>query len=330
MQTKQLRYIVEIARQQSLSGAARVLGVSQPALSQFLAAEEKELGISLFLPYQNKLFPTPAGMVYLNAAEKMLRIKEQTYQKIQSCRTASAKTITVGISSPVTAKLIAKAVPTVCGNFPYVSVIPVTGKDVWLKEQLQKGKLNMAILGYHPAEAPGNGFFQFARRELTVLIPRNFDLSYPLVESSVDREILPPAELKNFPVILSTPQTLLRQLTDEVFSEMGSQANEIHTASDLFVMLELAHAGFGIAFLWENLIPLADQKKCRLFSLPQHPQAVFGIDTGGRELDEEEKLLIRCILNTARKEEGDTFLYNAASRRFMEDHGEERLWTRNS
>ena len=41
MQTKQLRYIVEIARQQSLSGAARVLGVSQPALSQFLAAEEQ-------------------------------------------------------------------------------------------------------------------------------------------------------------------------------------------------------------------------------------------------------------------------------------------------
>ena len=61
MQTKQLNYIVEIARQQSLSGAARVLGISQPALSQFLAAEEKSLNTQLFFSYQNKLYPTPAG-----------------------------------------------------------------------------------------------------------------------------------------------------------------------------------------------------------------------------------------------------------------------------
>lgn len=333
MQTRQLNYIVEIARQQSLSGAAKILGVSQPALSQFLAAEEKDLGVSIFFSYQNKLYPTPAGMIYINAAAEMVRIKEQTYRKIRSYRATALKKIRIGVSDLVSGKLVAKAVPIVFGHYPDAAVIPVRGTNAWLKDQLRQGKLDMAVLGYDQAQVPHSGFYQFAKRELCVLIPREFRLSYPLVESSQDRELIPIGELKNFPFILPEPDMLERKIVDELFSEAGFIPKVIYTASDLYVTLELTNAGFGISFLPEHLAGQADQAKTRIFSLIQRPSAFCGISMKMKnEPDEVEQLLIICILREAMKTEGDSLLYNGDSRRLMELYaGEEGyLWTQNS
>lgn len=333
MQTRQLNYMVEIARQQSLSGAARVLGISQPALSQFVAAEEKDLGVSLFFSYQNKMYPTPAGMIYINAAAEMIRIREQTYRKIRSYKADALKQIRVGVSDPISGKMTAKAVPVVFGHYPDAAVIPVRGTDHWLKEQLGQGKLDMAVVGYDQAQVPRSRFYQFAKRELCVLIPREFKLSYPLLESSQDHEYISLEELKNFPFIFPEPDTLERRIAEELFSETGYEPNVIYTTSDFYVAAELACAGFGISFLPEHLAGQADQTKVRIFSLLQRPAAFYGIALRReKEPDEVEQLLIHCILQEAMKEEGDALLYNGESRRLMERYAgkEGYLWTQSS
>lgn len=333
MQTRQLNYMVEIARQQSLSGAARVLGISQPALSQFVAAEEKALGVSLFFSYQNKMYPTPAGMIYINAAAEMIRIREQTYRKIRSYKADSLKQIRIGVSDHAARKMTAKAVPAVFGHYPDAAVIPVKGTDVWLENQLRQGKLEMAVLGYDQAQIPHGGFYQFAKRELYVLIPREFKLSYPLLESSQHHEYISLEELKNFPFIFPEEDTLERRIADELFSQTGYEPNVIYTASDLYVSLELTSAGFGISFLPKRLAEQADQSKVRIFSLLQRPAAFYGVTLRQeKEPDEVEQLLICCILQEARKEEGDALLYNGESKRLMERYAgkEGYLWTQSS
>ena len=161
MQTKQLHYIIEIARQQSLSGAAKVLGISQPALSQFIAAEEKSLGVSLFFSYRNRLYPTPAGTICIKAAAEMIRIKEQTYRKIRSCRADSRKRVRIGVSDFAAERMAAKAVPAVFGRYPDASVVPVVGTDSWLADQLRQGNLDMAVLGTGSPQVSGGSFYHF-------------------------------------------------------------------------------------------------------------------------------------------------------------------------
>ena len=57
MNTRQLTYVVSIAETGNLSAAAKELGVSQPALSKYLAELEDELGTELFLRYKKQLYP---------------------------------------------------------------------------------------------------------------------------------------------------------------------------------------------------------------------------------------------------------------------------------
>ena len=158
-------------------------------------------------------------------------------------------------------------------------------------------------------------------------------MSYPLLESSQHHEYISLEELKNFPFIFPEEDTLERRIADELFSQTGYEPNVIYTASDLYVSLELTSAGFGISFLPKRLAEQADQSKVRIFSLLQRPAAFYGVTLRQeKEPDEVEQLLICCILQEARKEEGDALLYNGESRRLMERYAgkEGYLWTQSS
>lgn len=58
MALTQLRSFVEVYRQQSLSGAARSLGLTQPAISQHIAALEAAIGHALFVRHAKGVRPT--------------------------------------------------------------------------------------------------------------------------------------------------------------------------------------------------------------------------------------------------------------------------------
>jgi len=72
MPLQQLRYVVKVSETGSFSEAARQLFISQPTLSQQIAALEEELGIRLFLRQSRSLCLTEAGKVYVQTAAKIL------------------------------------------------------------------------------------------------------------------------------------------------------------------------------------------------------------------------------------------------------------------
>ena len=75
MDIKNPEYILEIARQQSVTHAAEKLFVTQSTLSQYLLKLENELGTPLFSREKSGLVPTEAGHVYLHAARAVVQIQ---------------------------------------------------------------------------------------------------------------------------------------------------------------------------------------------------------------------------------------------------------------
>ena len=62
MQLKELKYIVALADEGSISRAAERLYMAQSSLSQFLLQYETELGISLFVRTSKGIRPTAAAI----------------------------------------------------------------------------------------------------------------------------------------------------------------------------------------------------------------------------------------------------------------------------
>lgn len=65
MDTKQIRYILEIANTRNFSKAAKNLFISQPTITYQLKAVENEIGFSIFKRGSSGVIPTPAGEQFI-------------------------------------------------------------------------------------------------------------------------------------------------------------------------------------------------------------------------------------------------------------------------
>ena len=81
MNNRNLNYFLEIAKQKNLSKAASYLFLTQSSLSQFLAKEEEELGVKLFIRDKKGLKLTYAGELYKETCEKILEIQSEHYAR---------------------------------------------------------------------------------------------------------------------------------------------------------------------------------------------------------------------------------------------------------
>ena len=73
MEIHQLKYFICVAKLESISKAATMLHLSQPALSKSLAKLEDELGVQLFDRLGKRLHLNDRGKLFLKGAEKALR-----------------------------------------------------------------------------------------------------------------------------------------------------------------------------------------------------------------------------------------------------------------
>ena len=84
MELLQLEYFRAIATYGSMSQAARMLFVSQPTLSVTMTRLEESLGFSLFIRQKGKLTLTPAGLRFLECAERILEDLDTTVSAIRA------------------------------------------------------------------------------------------------------------------------------------------------------------------------------------------------------------------------------------------------------
>ena len=81
MELRVLQYFLAVAREQSISGAAKSLHLSQPTLSTQLRAMEEELGKQLLIrgtPGSRKVTLTEEGRILRKRAEEILSLVRRT------------------------------------------------------------------------------------------------------------------------------------------------------------------------------------------------------------------------------------------------------------
>ncbi|WP_179865588.1 MULTISPECIES: LysR family transcriptional regulator [unclassified Bacillus (in: firmicutes)] len=83
MNIEQIRYIVEIAKVESITKAAKNLHVSASAVSQSILQLEKNINFKLFIRLKSKTIPSEEGRVVIDLASKVLEQIEKLEQSIK-------------------------------------------------------------------------------------------------------------------------------------------------------------------------------------------------------------------------------------------------------
>ncbi|GHG96129.1 LysR family transcriptional regulator [Pseudodonghicola xiamenensis] len=106
MRARQLEVFTAVMRAGTVTGAARMLNISQPALSQILIHTEDDLGFALFNREKGRLYPTPEALELYPEAERLFAGLEGLQRKTSDLRLGRAGLVRLAASTPPAMALV--------------------------------------------------------------------------------------------------------------------------------------------------------------------------------------------------------------------------------
>lgn len=146
MELRQLRYFVAIVDHGSLSRAALVLHVAQPALTQQLRQLEDELGVQLLHRSAQGVLSTDAGKLFYEHAQAILKqVSDAQAAVVQSAERPSGS-VTLGLPHSISNALALPLLVAIRERYPEITLQLTEELTGNLAEQLRAGRVNLAVL----------------------------------------------------------------------------------------------------------------------------------------------------------------------------------------
>lgn len=146
MDIRVLQYFLAVAREQSISGAAEQLNMTQPPLSRTLKELEEELGKTLFIRGNRKITLTDEGMILRKRAEEMLNLLEKTKAEIRASNEEINGDIYFGGGESEGMRFLVKVMKQVQQDYPKIRYHIFSGNSYDVTERLDKGLIDFGTL----------------------------------------------------------------------------------------------------------------------------------------------------------------------------------------
>lgn len=143
MDVRVLRYFLAIAREESFTGAAEALMMSQPTLSKQIAQLEHELGKKLFERGGRRVALTEDGMLLYRRAEEIVTLVDRTEREFKSDEHDVSGEVAVGGHIP---RFLLKAAARTHEAHRGIRFYWHNGDATDVSERLQHGTLDFAVL----------------------------------------------------------------------------------------------------------------------------------------------------------------------------------------
>ena len=247
MDIKNPEYILEIARQQSVTHAAEKLFVTQSTLSQYLLKLENELGTPLFSREKSGLVPTEAGHVYLHAARAVVQIQNAAEASIAALKKEGF--LCVGVSF-WGLTLLTGLLPAFKSRFPDITLRIFVDDYAHLKVMMQAGRIDLAVISItEEDDRPAQGSIDLKREELVVALPREaaYCLEHPDAEFISEKQL--PQALDTLDFIALDEGASIRRIEDALFRRLMYRPHVICEVEREDSATRMVDAGVGAAIL---------------------------------------------------------------------------------
>lgn len=243
MNLRRLQYFVKSIEIGSLTQAAEVLFVAQPALSQQLSVLEHELKQTLLIRNKRGVKPTEAGKVLYRKAQLILRLCEQAHMEVQTAGQNLSGSVSVGLSQCTIAEQLAiPLLKAVRENYPGISLNLNQNSGVRQSELVMNGNIDLALLGtslYGSNMPHGIHFTPLLEEEMYFVSDRPIACEKQLnLQDVLDQEL-----------ILPNRNHFIRKTVDDAFISLGSTPRVVAEISTHLTLNQALDAGIASTIL---------------------------------------------------------------------------------
>ena len=245
MDIRVLRYFLTIAREESISGAADFLHITQPTLSRQIKDLEDELGTQLLIRGSRNITLTESGLLLRSRAEEIISLVDKTEAEMNISNEIISGDIYIGSGETEAIRSIAKIAKDLQKIHPNIKYNLFSGNADDVKDRLDKGLLDFGII-IEPADIKKYDFLRLPTTDTWgVLMRKDNPLSI--------KEYIEPKDLWNLPLICSAHSTIFDNLSGWIGKNMD-ELNIVATYNLLYNASIMVDEGLGCALCLDRFI----------------------------------------------------------------------------
>lgn len=260
MELRVLHYFLTVAREQSISGAAEFLHLSQPTLSRQLKELEEELGKPLMIRGNRRITLTEEGMLLRKRAQEIMDLVQKTEDELTAPEDIIAGDLYFGAGETDGVRLLARTVRHLQQDYPHIRCHIASGDGCDIMEDLDKGLIDFGILLGEVSTSKYNYITLPAVDRWGVLMRKDCPLAA--------KESVTAADLIDKPLIVSRQQ----ECSGALAHMLGRDNNQLHIAATynlIFNASLMVEEGLGYALALDRLINTSGSSA--LCFRPLHP-----------------------------------------------------------
>ncbi|MFF7476964.1 LysR substrate-binding domain-containing protein [Streptomyces sp. NPDC008092] len=236
MDLKQLKALITVAEVGSVTRAAELLHLVQPAVTRQIRTLEEELQVPLFERTRQGMRPTDAGTIMVERARRALNELERARAEVRPAPGAVTGIVTVGLLESTTDLLAEPLVTTLTRAHPGIDLRVITAYSGHLQQWLDDGDLDLSLL-YNMDSTPSLNTRPLVRERLWVVAPAS--------EGLRTHEPVPFSKAAARPLVLPASGHSLRVLIDAAAARADAGMNVAAQTNSMRVQKQLVQAGHG-------------------------------------------------------------------------------------
>ncbi|MGJ8528076.1 LysR family transcriptional regulator [Maritalea sp.] len=223
----------------TISGAARALNISQPAVSNALRHAEDQLGFQLFHRLGKRIVPSNEAKLLFAHTESVMQQVERVTQICENMDEGVGLSIRIGVVPALSFQLLPLALAALRQSFPHVSIRVNVMRYDTMREALLRQDIDLA-LSFYGGDFPGTRTSKLGRGRFVIVSQRD----------RVDVKSNPDISLVTKDDFVSIADSgPLGKLLDQAKENAGFMASPIMATETYHTAISLVRVGLGIAIV---------------------------------------------------------------------------------
>lgn len=245
MELRVLRYFLAVAREETISGAAESLHVTQPTLSRQLMELEEQLGKKLFIRGSRRVTLTDEGAFLRKRAQEIIDLADRTEADFKTSDAIVGGDVYIGGGETEAMRLIARVIRKMRERYPNIRVHLFSGNAEAVTERLDRGLLDFGVL-IEPGDITKYGYMRLPAADTWgVLMRRDSPLAVlPAIEAEA---------LRGLPLLCSR-QALGQNELSGWFGSAADKVNVVMTYNLIYNAALMVEEGIGYALCLDRLV----------------------------------------------------------------------------
>jgi DNA-binding transcriptional LysR family regulator len=258
MELRQLQMFTEVAKQRSITKAAEVLHLSQPALSKSIMALEEELGLTLIIRSNKTSDLTDGGKVVLEYAQKMTALMEEMKTTLNDMTNLTRGQLNIGLPPFIGSLFFPRVMAKFHQTYPNIELNIAEYGGARVVKSVEEGEVELGVTVLPIDEHPFH-VYPIVEEEMKLLVYKDHRLA--------GKNEVNIRDLKREEFIFYHEEFSLNQILMNHFQAFGFIPKILFKSSQWDLMSEMVAANLGITILPQSICNRVFNKDIKVLDL---------------------------------------------------------------